>query len=324
MEGYKMKIVATVPVRNEDWVLGLSGRAMMRWVDHAVFLDHASTDRTPEILAQIAEEFPGRVTILNESGQVWEEMRHRQRLLDEARAQGATHIALVDADEILTANLLSSIRGMFEHLTIGNVLQLPWLCLRGGIRRYHASGVWGEQNVSTGFADDPALHWKARGPEGYDYHHRHPMGRYMCPVQGVGRTWKGRDAGLMHLQFVSGRRLRAKQCLYKLQEVTRGWVSPTNTIDEINRRYNLAVYGNEHKLDLQMGFGGGLREAPAAWWDGYEDLMQYFHPHAEPWQEAEALRILQEHGAAKFAGLDLFGLDEPEIVRHGIASEAKL
>ena len=317
-----MKIIATVPVRNEDWIIGLSGRALMRWVDHAVFLDHASTDRTPEILMDIAAEHPGRVTVLNESGQVWEEMRHRQRLLDEARAQGATHVALVDADEILTANILGSIRGMFEGLRIGNVLQLPWLCLRGGIRRYHASGVWGEQQVSTGFADDPALHWKARGPEGYDYHHRHPMGRHMCPIQPIGHNFKARSAGLMHLQFVSGRRLRAKQCLYKLQEVTRGWVSSTNTIDQINRRYNLAVYGNEFQLD--PSFEATLRETPAAWWNGYDDLMRHFRPHAEPWQEAEALRVLQEHGPAKFAGLDLFGIDEPEIVRHSLASEAKL
>jgi hypothetical protein len=44
------------------------------------------------------------------------------------------------------------------------------------------------------------------------------------------------------------------------------------------------------------------------WWKGYEHLMRHFHPSSEPWQEAEVLRLLAEHGVEKFAGLDLFGV----------------
>ena len=48
--------------------------------------------------------------------------------------------------------------------------------------------------------------------------------------------------------------------------------------------------------------------APADWWAGYEHLMQYLDVDAEPWQEAEVRWLIKEHGPAKFAGLDLFGV----------------
>jgi glycosyltransferase involved in cell wall biosynthesis len=105
-----MKLVALMPVRNEDWVLGLSARVALMWCDHLVILDHASTDRTQEILRDLCAEHPGRLTCLRNSEGLWDEMAHRQTMLEAARAENATHIAIVDADEILTANLVPGVR----------------------------------------------------------------------------------------------------------------------------------------------------------------------------------------------------------------------
>ncbi len=294
-----------MPCRNEDWIVGLTARALMRWVDHLVVLDHASTDSTPDILFNIAREHPGRVTVLNEPDGVWEEMRHRQRLLDEGRKRGATHIALVDADEILTGNLVESVRQMLAEAPAGSIFQLPWLCLRGSVNRYHATGVWSEQQVSTGFRDDPAYFWSSAGRGGYDLHHRHPMGRFMppcCPIPVHGA--KRHSGGLMHLQFVSGRRLRAKQAWYKMQEVLR-WPG-RDSVSVIDQRYNLAVYGQSvASAEVPV-----CEVCPPEWWGGYEDLMIHLKPHIEPWQEAKVKEALAVYGAKKFAGLDLFGVGE--------------
>jgi hypothetical protein len=308
-----MKIVAVMPVRNEDWVLGLSARAALMWVDHLVILDHASTDDTPDILLDITEEYPDRVTVLREASPVWEEMKHRQRLLSAARELGATHIALVDADEVLSGNLLphgsrKTIWKIFRELPSACVLQLPWLCLRGSINRVHVSGPWADgQNVSTGFEDVPQLHWTSEGRGGYDFHHRHPMGRQCIPWTPI----PDRSAGLMHLQFVSGRRLRAKQALYKITEVLR-WPD-REPVHVVNQRYNLAVYGNHSGLTVDMD--KTLTDALDAWWKPYGHLMQYFHPHAMPWQEKAVLETIETHGPQRFAGLDLFGIGEPTHAR---------
>lgn len=317
-----MKIIGLMAARNEDWVIGLSARAALMWVDELVVLDHASTDRTPRILNDILECYPGRLTILREESPVWEEMRHRQRMLEEARARNATHIAYVDADEVLTGDLLgldgtNSIRSLYHGCPPQCVLQIPWLALRGSIGQVHISGPWADgQNASIGFMDAPELHWAARGSEKYDFHHRHPMGRALVPWTPLGAMGP-RRSGLMHLQFVSGRRLRAKQALYKVQEVLR-WPG-REPVEMVNQRYSLAVYGSyrpdagwQQRLDASMD---GAPITP--WWEPYQRLMQYFRPHAVPWQEAEVLKALQEHGPKPFVGLDLFGIGEPAFHEHG-------
>ena len=100
-----MLLTALMPVRNEDWIIGFSLRAALQWCDNAVAINHASTDRSAEIIEEIQRE-TGRVTVLNEPDPKWDEMNHRQRMLDEGRRIGGTHFAIVDADEVITGHLV--------------------------------------------------------------------------------------------------------------------------------------------------------------------------------------------------------------------------
>ncbi len=320
-----MKLICIMPVRNESWCLDLTARAALMWCDWLIVLDHASTDLSSAMIGNLMADDP-RVTYLTDSDPQWNEMAHRQRLLETARQHDATHIATVDADEVLTGNFLvmpvqewgttvNWIKPAIEQMPSGSVMQLPWVQLRGSIHRMHNTGVWAEQFVSTAFQDSPELHWAARN--GYDFHHRHPMGRECVPYRPIPRG----GGGLMHLQMVSARRLKAKQALYKMQEVIR-WPGRTS-VDEIDRMYSLAVHG-----DLPQARNGvpawapkNARRAgeapesvdpfapvPDAWWAPYAHLMKYLDVDAEPWQEKEAQRMMKEHGPMKFRGLDLFGV----------------
>jgi hypothetical protein len=291
-----MKIIGTMPVRNEHWILGWSARAIMQVVDHLVILDHCSTDGSRGIEHEIITEFPGRVTVLLDDNPVWFEMAHRQRMLDYARQLGATHIIMVDADEVLTANLISTIRATIEKLPKRLVLNLPWIALARGVDKFYASGVWSERFVSAGFVDLPEWHWKAQGEEKYDYHHRHPMGLPYAPWEPVTQY----EGGLLHFQFVNERRLRAKQAAYQVDEVLR-WPGRQRP-EEIARLYGRAVYESDPAV---------ARTAPVKpeWLAGYEGLMErYFHPEAEPWQEAVVRRAIATHGRGRFKALDLFGV----------------
>lgn len=292
-----MKLVAIMPVRNEAWILGSSLRALLMWVDEVAVLCHACTDASLNIMGELQSEVPGRIHLAISSDPLWEEMDHRQLLLECARVNGATHIVTVDADEILSGNLLPSIQSWVEQTPVNAILQVPWVSCRGALDRYHTSGIWSQQDVSIAWRDNPRCHWAARN--GYHFHHRHPMGPSFIAYTRIRGVQRG---GLMHLQFVSDRRLRAKQALYLMQEVTRwpGRMKP----EELNRMYGLAVYGSydSAKPDLQTA------QAPAEWWAPYQHLMRYIDVDAEPWQEAECRRLWKEHGAATFSGLDLFGV----------------
>src|SRR5580658_3305586 len=97
-----------MPVRNEAWVLGLSARVALMWCDELVILLHACTDATSDIVRGLIQEFSERINPIWDRDPTWDEMAHRQTMLESARWCGATHIAIIDADEVLTGNLIQA------------------------------------------------------------------------------------------------------------------------------------------------------------------------------------------------------------------------
>jgi len=290
-----MKIVGLMPVRNEAWILGLSARVALQWCDELVILNHASTDDSGPILMELADEFPHRVLIVRDDRPAWDEMRHRRAMLELARqmhAPESVHIAIVDADEVLTANLVPHVRSWVEGTPRGSILQLPLYNLRGGIDRYHVNGVWGNRIVSVAFADMPELHWG-----GDMFHSREPHGARLagfCPIaQGEG--------GVLHFWGASEKRLHEKHRLYRVTERLR-W--PEKDVAQIERTYSMAEKGQPFVGDTPGKWV--YRGVPEAWYADYEDLMaKYLEVDAEPWQKAECDRLIAEHGRERFAGLDV-------------------
>ncbi len=284
-----MKIVAILPVRNEDWILGCSLRALLMWVDEVVLLMHACTDGTGEILRKVEREYPQRVWVMCESQESWAEMRQRQELLIGAREREATHIVTVDADEILTGDLLPTIRQRIEALPLGVMLRLPLLNLRGCLSRVHNTGLWGSEYMvtSVAFRDEPGIHWAARA--GYEHHQREPLGRSWAM-----KAPANRESGLMHLQFVSQRRLEAKQLLYQLQDKLRWPNRPLEPYAKTVREHLTAP-----------GIGAPV---PERWWAPYAHLEGFIHINREPWQLQACRDIIRAHPGIE-KGLDNFGLE---------------
>lgn len=290
-----MKIVGVMPVRNEAWCLGLTARVALKWVDELVIGYHDCTDRSEEIVRSIHVEGSAVIPIVLPSGP-WDEMQHRQRLLNAARGRGATHVAIIDADELLTGSGLPEMRQAFLGIPAGAIAHLPGYNLRGGIQKYHANGIWGNRWFSTVFRDLPELSWS-----GDNFHSREPGGRKLNPV----RLFPQGGPGVMHLWGASERRLIAKHALYKVTERLR-W--PLKPVAEIERMYNWAIKGDPS--NHAYGTPATWTYAPVwdGWWQPYADLMKYLDVDAEPWQEEEVRMVLRTHGREMFAGLDLFGI----------------
>ncbi len=296
-----MKLIGLMAVRNEDWVLGLSLPAAMLFVDHMVVCDHSSRDRTPAILEEVRQGWPGRLHTLRLEDPTWHEAAIRQRLLATGRQLGGSHFATVDADEVLTGNLLPRIRPMFEGLDPGELLCLPWLELWHDLDHYRSDQSpllhdW----MSLGFRDHPGLR---HGPHtrDYDLHARLPLGwrreRRLLEDRSQG--------GVFHLAFANPGRERAKLAWYKMTETLR---FPWNQTPEgLNRfyRYDPAEAGLE------------TRAVDPAWWAPYARWRQRVRCDGASWFEEECRRLLAEHGAARFTGLDLpsFASDDREVER---------
>ena len=286
-----MKLVGLMPCRNEDWVIGLSARAALKWCDDLIVLNHNSTDRSVRVLNDIGDR---RLTVLHELDEKWDEMAHRQRLLSAARDLGATHIAMIDADEVLTGNLLPFIRKWIELLEPGAMMELPGYNLRNGISSYHASGVWGNRWFSTVFRDVRPASWG-----GDRFHSREPSGVKWVPV----RRSSQRVGGVMHLWGASERRLVAKHALYKVVETLR-W--PDKDRDEIDRMYSMSVKGRPWVGETPQSWR--YEKVSSGWWQAHLDALPHLNVAATPWQEAEVKRLVAQHGLGRFERLDLFGV----------------
>lgn len=294
------KIIAIMPCRNSAWILGLSARALLMWVDELHILLHACTDNTRQIVEELKLQYPKQVAGYVVREPIWKEMSHRDFLLGAARANHATHIVTIDDDEVISGNLLPKIREWVLGCPPNVIMQLPWLQLRGGVDRVISTGMWAEQSASMAFVDKPALHWAARAA--YDHHHRHPMGMSYATYSPLNPSWdnryQNRTGGLMHLQMTSQRRLLWKHLHYKLTERLR-W--PDRSVALVNAMYDRTV--NECAAAATL-------PVPESWWtlSDYTHLMQYLYEDAEPWQEAEARRMLAENPGLG-DGLTTYGLE---------------
>jgi hypothetical protein len=289
-----MVIAGIMPVKNEDWILGFTARAALMWVDHLVILLHACGDDSWSIAQRVAKEHPNRVWIFSSDDEGWPEMVHRQALLELAIScdgPRATHIALIDADEVLSANLLPLARELFHRTPNDAILQVPYYYLRGPAGLYHTNGIWKPRVTSLGFQYQPGLCWK-----GDMFHHREPMGlplRAHIPIAGAGA------GGVLHYWAADERRHKAKHALYKITERLR-W--PNKAIPDIEKYYG---YATRPLLGEPPWTYAVL---PDHFLAVYGELLTHVHYNEQPWQEAECQRLVALHGRDLFLGLDLLGV----------------
>lgn len=286
-----MHLIGLMLIRNARWIIGASARAALSYCDEIVVMDHCSEDRTGDILLAVAAEFPGRVTVITEHSESFDEMDYRERLLVTAREHGATHVANIDDDEVMTAPAARVVREFAERLLPGRGLKMPAPRIWGGLDAVQVeTSSYTEPIADVIFALDVDTTYCARS-DGYQFHARRPKG--ITSTVAMPREYGGQ----MHLQTVSLRRFLAKQAWYKMVELLR-W--PGRGVNKINSTYDATVYGAQREFKLRL--------APPTWWEGMEKVRAAIDWASEPWQEADARRMWQEHGPAKFAGLDLYGV----------------
>jgi len=289
-----MKIVGLMHVRNEEWVLGAALPAALMLLDEIVVLDHDSTDRTPAIIDAVDRDHPGRVHRASWTGRHYNEAAIRQKTLEVGREVGGTHFFWIDADEILCAHQIGTIRDAIAALEPGQSLELPWLAMWESLDRYrHDTSVWTNNFKAFAFADHPDVGYRPYG-DGYDMHQT-ARGTRHAPVRPVADQTQG---GVMHLQFADRRRLLAKHAWYKMSETVR--FPGRKAASEIDAMYNQAI--DEREI--------ALRAIDPAWWAGYESLRTEIRFDQAPWHEDEIARFWCEHAPEKFAGLELWGIPQ--------------
>src|SRR5437763_8235341 len=98
------QIIVLTPVRDEAWILKRFLECASLWADHIIIADQSSDDSA----RAVAHTFP-KVTVIENPNHEFSEVA-RQRLLIEAarRLPGPLLLMALDADEIMSANILDS------------------------------------------------------------------------------------------------------------------------------------------------------------------------------------------------------------------------
>ncbi|MDP2607285.1 MAG: glycosyltransferase family 2 protein [Deltaproteobacteria bacterium] len=275
-------IVAMIMARNEEWILEASIKAARKLCDKIVVFDHASTDRTREIALSCADGVDGT------TDPVWREMDYRQQMFELTAGLKPTHLAFIDADEIVTNNCVASYRKAIENLTPGQVAIAPMVPVWRTLDQYRKdASVWSTAGISLAVGYKADLNWKPRAHDGYQHHAREPKG--MTERVPIGQRYQG---GVMHLQFACHRRLKAKHTFYKMMER----ITTHKPSDIIERQYNQAM--DETGINYEP--------LPKSWWDPeVKALIDLDHV---PWHEKQCQEYLDKYGRKYFGGLNLFGV----------------
>lgn len=246
------KIVATLLCRLDHWSIRLAILSALEWCDEIVIGLHepggTALDPTWEIIAKLSEDsaIAARLDIVSLMDTTWDEMEMRQRLLVRARELGATHIAIVDADEAVTADLLervhneTTVRKHVLALAPRETLEVPMVSPHHGAAKCgftldHAriDGVFASARITLAFGDHPSLFWK-NAADGYRFHNRPPYGI----TKRTNLETSSKTSGVFHLQYAVQSRLGAKAAYYKIIERQLFPDRQESQPNELNRKYD--------------------------------------------------------------------------------------
>jgi glycosyltransferase involved in cell wall biosynthesis len=262
-----MKVIALMPVKNEEWLLNLVLTQLKLFVDEIVVLDDHSTDNTINILKSYD------VIIKHHTESTFSDSHSatRQKLLDIGRKRGGTHFVFLDADEAFTTNFLNNFRSLLKTLKPGQKVLLEWLCLWKSAFKYRKdNSVWSNNFKDFIFCDDGFSNYTdAKFHEG-----RTPE------VNNEDNTIKidTSQGAVLHFQFVPFKRFQMKQAHKRCRDIALD-----SNLDAIavNRRYEITLDDNNAKcVDIPAHWIKNLKgisklkDADVGWY--YQDILRFF------------------------------------------------
>jgi hypothetical protein len=279
--------ICLTPVKNEAWILERFLQCASGWADHIIVADQQSEDET----RAIAQRFE-KVTLLDNPHPGYDEEARQKLLIDAARripADGPRILIALDADEILTANWMTSPEWTrLQTAPPGTVITFQWANVGPNV-----SGAWLDDDKKPfGFVDDGSPH------SGYRIHSPR------VPVPSGAPRLTMEEIRVLHYQYANWERMTSKQRWYQCWERLN---NPSKRPITIYRQYNFMHADVRRATAL-----------PSAWLEGYEgrgiDMRSIpKEPHYH-WDQ-EVLDMLRSHGTDSFRKLAIWDVDWPALGR---------
>jgi glycosyltransferase involved in cell wall biosynthesis len=209
-----MKIIALLPVKNEEWCLK-NCLDSLSFVDEIIAIDDNSTDSTMEIL----KEYKCTVIPFNTATQIgWKEFQIRTQLLEAAREHNATHIIALDADEACSLDFQKNARDILSKLKTGQSLEIEWvnLCSKDTFKKPIIF-------KSFAFCDDGVSTFKNAF-----------LGVSRVPITTIAPLRIHENNFIFHFQYIDKKRCGYKQAWYMVSE----FLKKEKSVKRINNMYS--------------------------------------------------------------------------------------
>ena len=288
------KIIVLCPVRNEEWILRRFLSVTSVFADHIIVADQRSTDGSREI----CKEFPK--VILVDNPHEFSNVKRQRLLIEEARKiPGPRLLLALDADEILSANVLVSTewQTMLSSL-IGTVIAAPRIDLWKTPLYYRPLSTVTPSNwMPFGFMDDGSEH---SGPLIHSPRIPQPIDRVV---------FRFNEVVILHYQCTDFQRALSKNRWYLCFERIN---DPDRNPTELHRMFRQYI-SEPPPYPPQP--------CPSKWFDGWIargiDMTSIRH---EPyyWWDWEVLRMFEKYGERMFRHEDVWYVDWEAIRQAGL------
>ena len=299
-----MKIIGIIPVRNEEWIIRQNLQVLTEVCNIIIVGDQDSTDQTVEI----CHEFP-KVHLVDNSDRLPtyaydpNVLTTRQRLLDAARCYDGHNIILyVDADEILSANVLGNEawRSYLDALSPGEALSIPFVWIWGTPRHYVSDrSVWANLWIVCAFRDDRISDFEVGS-----LHEPH------IPQKLNANPRKLKDVKLLHYAQMPQNRWESRQCFAMMLELIHG--KPPG---QVNKEYVITMASKSMIL----------APVPPEWIEPWIDMgieLEHVDDPETNWFDLEVLKLFSHYGIERFSDLNIWHLDW-ESKRNKIETQGK-
>lgn len=219
-----MKVYANVMVQNEAIILP---HVFEYWneypVDKWVFYDDNSTDDTIQV---IKDNFGDKAKVFSSKDPKFNESKNRSTMLEFSRESGADLALAIDADELLSANMINAWSAVTRSCMEYDI-HLYWYNVVGSIAKIRQDPLY-LNNYRNFFISLKACDKFNMGL--YKYH------TPRLPNVNLDKLYT-QDIGVIHLQSINKRYYALKQLWYKhYEKITWG-----HSIQEINGKYDPVI-----------------------------------------------------------------------------------
>eukprot|EP01006_Ploeotia_vitrea_P019351 TRINITY_DN51530_c0_g1_i1.p1 TRINITY_DN51530_c0_g1~~TRINITY_DN51530_c0_g1_i1.p1 ORF type:complete len:571 (-),score=42.15 TRINITY_DN51530_c0_g1_i1:1417-3051(-) len=213
------KLAVLTQMRNCEDIIEYYLRSVAKLADIIVLFDDSSEDGTVLKSQQSLEKLNITFKILTKppEGEMWDELVSYRTMTQTARDYGATHMAIIDTDEIMTGNLVADdlLKNIIYSLEPLEFLTVPLIHPLYSLHRYLVSAHdWVHaKHIQFAWSDDGKIDWRTK-----DKHHvpRIPF----LPSATLKKTKSyiinsAPHMGAVHMKFVSSSFIRVKTAWYK-------------------------------------------------------------------------------------------------------------